>query len=1307
MVGGWNSSIGSPIAKVVTEMRQRELQHLPLRWVKAVLVVSAVSIVALFGSAAIAHGATISGKVTLQGSEEGVAGVSVTVEESGTGNVVAVPAETGSTGAYEVQVPTGTYDVSFTAPLSSGYKTALDRSEVVTASRIVNVVLTSGNDVTFSGVLLGDGETPIPDATVRLAGSRNQEVTTDANGAFFMTVSPGNYGFSVEGFRQPGVSHAAVPSYFQFSNAPLTLSASLHENLALPLHALTVRTLGTAGEGSAPVSGAGFHESVGPGFEVPMLLGPGITARGVDVNEEETTDANGYATLSVPNLESSQAEIDAIPPREAEFARTPVIVSGVTDDHQVREVHLERGIAFSGKLVAEHEASVPGVTVGLGREHVTTAGDGSFSMRVLPGTYSFEVDGSRQPGVAHDVVPSSFSLLGGSVTLTADTNETLVLPFHALTMRVLGAVGTTGSTAPIPGVAFDEGVHQNELGKAATIAPGITVKYANITEEETTDANGRATLVVPDYEGSGAPLDAVPPEETGLARTMQFVEKVSEDQLREVHLNTGVKFAGLLLDGRGTPVGGATIRLETLIPLNETVATAADGRFSAVIQPGNYVVSVEGRRPAGVSHADLPASFSFSEAEVKLTKNFEETLVLPLHTVTMRVVGAADSPMPGVRFDEGFAQRSLGTPQLLAPGIAVRSATVLEDETTNANGEALLSTPNYEGSEARIAAVPPATTQLPRSLLRMGGITQDQTRVVAYGKSSTDSTAPEVQCAAVPTGWSSANVTIACTAADTGSGLARGEDASFSLTTSVPEGGEVASAFTNTRTVCDRSDNCVGAGPIGPIRVDRKPPTIAITEPLSSTSVEQGASLTARYACTDTGSGVSTCEGTVASGAPLDTSSVGQHALEVVSTDAAGNRSSAERLYTVLPDEKPPTVECEAAGSAWRGANVTVHCAASDTGSGLAAPADASFVLSTSVASEEVSISAYTSTLSVCDLAGNCSSAGPIGPFRIDRKAPTLSITSPEEGEVVAQGAILPAGYSCADSGSGVASCEGPTPSGSTLPTLVPGQYTLSVTAVDAAGNTTSHSVHYTVVEAGRPPEFGRCEKLAGEKRGTKVVYEGGFTSATCVLASETHTGKYEWKPGVLSRRFTTAIKGTTKVVLETVRGTRITCTGEVGVGEFLGLTQVRHVVFAFTGCEMPSAKVACASSGAAAGEVVTQPLEGSLGVIALGATAATNKIGLAFRPAGTSGTVMSFACAGSALVIKGAVVAPGAADKMLTANAWKAVESKGKQKPESFLGQPPAVLEASLNGGTPEQVGLSLTAVQASEEPVEINTVY
>jgi Tol biopolymer transport system component len=90
--------------------------------------------------------------------------------------------------------------------------------------------------------------------------------------------------------------------------------------------------------------------------------------------------------------------------------------------------------------------------------------------------------------------------------------------------------------------------------------------------------------------------------------------------------------------------------------------------------------------------------------------------------------------------------------------------------------------------------------------------------------SQSDDEAPVVSCAHADDVWHAAEVTVACTASDTGSGLADPADASFSLTTSVGAGSETADARTGTHTVCDVAGNCADAGPVGPFRVDRRPP---------------------------------------------------------------------------------------------------------------------------------------------------------------------------------------------------------------------------------------------------------------------------------------------------------------------------------------------------------------------------------------------------------------------------------------------------------------------------------------------------
>ena len=61
-------------------------------------------------------------------------------------------------------------------------------------------------------------------------------------------------------------------------------------------------------------------------------------------------------------------------------------------------------------------------------------------------------------------------------------------------------------------------------------------------------------------------------------------------------------------------------------------------------------------------------------------------------------------------------------------------------------------------------------------------------------------------------------------------------------------------------------------------------------------------------------------------------------------------------------------------------------------------PADASFVLTTSVANGVETANASTDSRVVCDVAGNCATAGPIAGNKIDRKAPVITLVTPADG---------------------------------------------------------------------------------------------------------------------------------------------------------------------------------------------------------------------------------------------------------------------------------------------------------------------
>jgi hypothetical protein len=170
-------------------------------------------------------------------------------------------------------------------------------------------------------------------------------------------------------------------------------------------------------------------------------------------------------------------------------------------------------------------------------------------------------------------------------------------------------------------------------------------------------------------------------------------------------------------------------------------------------------------------------------------------------------------------------------------------------------------------------------------------------------------------------------------------------------------------------------------------------------------------------------------------------------------------------LTKISLDTTPPNVECGGPDGLWHGVDVVISCSAADTGSGLASPSDASFTLTTSVPADTETASAATGSRQVCDSSGNCATAGPLEPNMVDRRPPTVDIDSPSAGTYTLNEPVT-AEYSCADSGSSVASCVGSVPAGSVAETDAVGTHVLSVVSRDAVGNSRSESVAYQVAFA-------------------------------------------------------------------------------------------------------------------------------------------------------------------------------------------------------------------------------------------------
>lgn len=178
--------------------------------------------------------------------------------------------------------------------------------------------------------------------------------------------------------------------------------------------------------------------------------------------------------------------------------------------------------------------------------------------------------------------------------------------------------------------------------------------------------------------------------------------------------------------------------------------------------------------------------------------------------------------------------------------------------------------------------------------------------------------------------------------------------------------------------------------------------------------------------------------------------------------DVDGNCAIAGPITGNKIDRKGPVVNCATADGVWHGTNVNLACSSSDSGSGLAVSGDASFNLSTTLAAGTESANVSTGSRSVCDGVNNCTPAGPIGGNKIDRKVPTISITSPTASTYTI-GQNIASDFACADAGSGLASCVGTVADGASVNTGSVGHKTFAVNATDNVSNASSASVGFDV----------------------------------------------------------------------------------------------------------------------------------------------------------------------------------------------------------------------------------------------------
>jgi hypothetical protein len=224
-------------------------------------------------------------------------------------------------------------------------------------------------------------------------------------------------------------------------------------------------------------------------------------------------------------------------------------------------------------------------------------------------------------------------------------------------------------------------------------------------------------------------------------------------------------------------------------------------------------------------------------------------------------------------------------------------------------------------------------------------------------------------------------------------------------------------------------------------------------------------------------------------------------------------------------------------------------------------------------------------------------------------------------------------------------------------------------------------------------PAVGRCVKAT---RGT-----GEYENSSCVSGAGGE-GKYNWQEGPgAGAKFTSA---GAKSTLEGVGGAKVLCKKSSGAGEYTGAKSLTEQI-TFTGCTLASSKASCQSSGAAAGEIKTSSLAGTLGFIEDQSGPSDELLVSVGVDLSNATALVAGECAGltEGLKVTGSVIGSiGKLNRMSKTLTLTDTQSSGKQSPEAFEEEANDTLSATLGSGA-QQAGLASKQTIKNEEKLEV----
>ena len=266
---------------------------------------------------------------------------------------------------------------------------------------------------------------------------------------------------------------------------------------------------------------------------------------------------------------------------------------------------------------------------------------------------------------------------------------------------------------------------------------------------------------------------------------------------------------------------------------------------------------------------------------------------------------------------------------------------------------------------------------------------------------------------------------------------------------------EFADEGENTvKMACMDASGRVAVTHVADIFIDKTPPSISLVKPPTNDDGWYNTDVEVIWTCKDGLSGVEDDEFKVTVTAEEE-----DQTFTRTCTDLAGNTASATAMVSI--DKTQPKVTCDAADEQWHNEDVFVECMATDMLSLLdVAPSPSTtfdFFLTTDVAAGTETADAATNKMEVCDVAGNCRTAGPVSGNKVDKKGPVVTCPAPPAFLIDQEGAQVMATFEDGgvgpDSGTATSAAD----------TSAVGPFLVAVTAEDSLENATTVKCQYSV----------------------------------------------------------------------------------------------------------------------------------------------------------------------------------------------------------------------------------------------------